>query len=525
MEKENEDRRARAFFHHALDAILVADDEGRYIDANPAACAMLGMTHAQLLGTSVFELAGVPPEQSRALWRQFLEQGEQKGEFELRTPDGRRVMVEYTARAHFMPGEHLALLREVTRRKRAESLLVLLTEASEVLVGSLTQGEVLKAIPRLAVRLLGDWCGVGLLEGGELRQIAAAHRHPEREPLLRELQHSWLPAHWLEQLREALYEGRTVEGRTTPEQAAACAQDAQAARWVRALEPYAYLVVPLATRQRMLGLLALVSCNPSWRYETEDRVAALELARLAALALENARLHEQERQALRLRQEMMGTVSHDLRNPLHALLLRARLMERRALHSGDGPTRADARVLQHLVQQMERLLADLMDLTSIETGKLSLEQQPQQAGELLAEAMELLEPLGQQQGVEVSLRPIEEPLAVLCDHSRILQILSNLAGNAIKFTPQGGRVELRVTRREGEAVFSVRDTGIGIKAEELPHLFERYWRAQGARKTVGTGLGLAIVKGLVEAHGGSVWAESQPGKGSTFSFTLPLAPG
>lgn len=525
MGKESEDRRAQALFQHALDAILVADDEGRYIDANPAACAMLGMTRSQLLGTTLFELAGMGPEQSRTLWRQFLEQGEQRGEFELRTPDGRRLFVEYSARAHFMPGEHLAMLREVTRRKRAESLLALLTEASEVLVGSLPHSEVLKAVPRLAVRQLGDWCIAILFEDKGLQQVAASHRQPEREPLLEELQLGWVPARHWELLREALYSGRTLQGETTPEQAAGFAEVPRAAEWVRALEPHAYLVVPLATRQRRLGLLVLVSCTPGWRYEAEDRVAALELARLAALALENARLHEQERRALRLRQEMMGTVSHDLRNPLHALLLRARILERRAIQSGDELTQADARVLQHLVKQMERLLADLVDLTSMEAGKLSLEQQPQQVGELLAEAMELLEPLGQQQGVEVRLRPVEEPLVVLCDRSRILQVLSNLAGNAIKFTPQQGQVELRVARREGHAVFSVSDTGLGIKAEELPHLFERYWRAQGAQKTAGSGLGLAIAKGIVEAHGGRIQVESQPGHGSTFSFTLPLASG
>ena len=167
---------------------------------------------------------------------------------------------------------------------------------------------------------------------------------------------------------------------------------------------------------------------------------------------------------------------------------------------------------------------DMVDMVSIEAGKLSLELQPQSVGELLNEAMELAEPLGRQRGVEVELRPQEGPPQVKCDRQRILQVLSNLLCNALKFTPAGGRVVLSAFPRDGQLVFSVSDTGPGLKPEQLPHVFDRYWRAAEARGTTGLGLGLAIVKGIIQGHGGRVWVESQLGHGSTFLFALPLPP-
>jgi PAS domain S-box-containing protein len=521
-EPRSSEQRFEALFQNALDAILVADDSGRYVDANPAACEMLGMERSELLGHTIFELAGVPPEQTGVLWQRFLDEQVQKGEFELRRPDGRRVCVEYAARAHFVPGQHLSQLREVTRRKRAESLLALLTEASELLVGALEPEQVLRKVPDLAVKLLGDACVVGLWEEGELRHLLATRTGPGGEDWGRRPGGWRLPCSRMGAPWQALREGQAVLGRTTPEAASAWLEDPRVAEWVRELGPRAYLVVPLATRQRMLGVMALASTRPDWHYEEEDRVAALELARLSALALENARLHAQARQSLRLRQEMMAVVAHDLRNPLNALLLRALALERRAGTSGDAVVETDARALSRGVRLMESMLKDLVDLASIEAGRLSLERRSQPARGVLEEALEQLEPLARARGVALEARPAQEDFRVACDRARILQVLSNLVGNALKFTPAGGRVELGLERRGAEALFSVRDTGAGMSPEQLPHVFERYWRAEQAMKTAGLGLGLAIVKGIVEAHEGTVRVESQLGHGSTFSFTLPL---
>jgi signal transduction histidine kinase len=271
----------------------------------------------------------------------------------------------------------------------------------------------------------------------------------------------------------------------------------------------------------VLGALTLVSSDPERRYERQDLIPALELAWRAALAMENARLHEQAQRANRMRKEMMAVVSHDLRNPLGAIALRALALERRAERLGDTSTVSDAQALQRSAQQMERLVKDMLDLAAIEAGRLTIQPQPQDLGPLLTELEEMLLPLGERSGVRVVVHRPEASLRLRCDRNRLIQMLSNLAGNALKFTPEGGQVTVRATQEDTRVHLSVSDTGPGIAPEELPHIFDRYWRAQSASRTAGVGLGLAIVKGIVEAHGGSVHAESRPGEGSTFRVLLP----
>ncbi|HSP79403.1 MAG TPA: HAMP domain-containing sensor histidine kinase, partial [Myxococcaceae bacterium] len=226
--------------------------------------------------------------------------------------------------------------------------------------------------------------------------------------------------------------------------------------------------------------------------------------------------------ANRMRKEMMAVVSHDLRNPLGAVSLRALAVERRAERAGDAATVADAQAMQRSARQMERLVSDMLDLAAIEAGRLTIRPQPQTLCSLLAEAEEMLVPLGERHGVRVEVLPPATLVLLQCDRNRIVQVLSNLAGNALKFTPAGGRVTVRAESEEGRVRLSVSDTGPGIHPEELPHVFDHSWRAKGVEKTAGVGLGLAIVKGIVEAHGGCVCAESQPGQGSTFRVELPL---
>jgi signal transduction histidine kinase len=172
---------------------------------------------------------------------------------------------------------------------------------------------------------------------------------------------------------------------------------------------------------------------------------------------------------------------------------------------------------------MNRLIHDLLDISALDAGRLELERQPLGVPALLQEALESMAELAQEKPatVERELAPADEALEVDGDRDRLLQVFSNLIGNAIKFGEPGGRVVVRAQRRPGAIEFSVADGGPGIAPEHLPHLFDRFWRVRG-RQRDGTGLGLWIVKGLVEAHGGRVSVATELGKGSTFSFTLPL---
>ena len=169
---------------------------------------------------------------------------------------------------------------------------------------------------------------------------------------------------------------------------------------------------------------------------------------------------------------------------------------------------------------MKRLIDDLVDIARIEAGRLRIDEETCAAGELLRETIALLQPLAQQKKVRLEGQFAPE-VDLVCDRNRILRVFSNLIGNAIKFTSEGGSITVSAEPVAGELRFAVTDTGSGIPAEELPHIFERFWQARNTAR-MGAGLGLAIAEGIVKAHGGKIWAESEPGKGTTLFFTLPL---
>jgi signal transduction histidine kinase len=180
-----------------------------------------------------------------------------------------------------------------------------------------------------------------------------------------------------------------------------------------------------------------------------------------------------------------------------------------------------AAAIQRAAEQMSQLLNDLLDVSRIEAGFLSLEREPHSSAELLRATAETFQPQVERRQLQFHIDDTAGATQVLCDRARVLQVFSNLVGNALKFTPGGGRIVLR-SHRDGEMVwFSVIDTGRGIPPDQLPHIFKRYWQARTADRQ-GIGLGLAIAKGVVEAHGGSISVESSTG-GTAFAFSIPIA--
>jgi signal transduction histidine kinase len=183
-------------------------------------------------------------------------------------------------------------------------------------------------------------------------------------------------------------------------------------------------------------------------------------------------------------------------------------------------------MIEHVVHEMSQLIEALLDVTRLEAGYFRVEPGRERPAHLIYDAVMTAEPQAADKGIEIQVKLDRGLPFVRADATRTRQVLENLLGNALKFTPAGGQVTVRAAL-EGEGVrFSVSDTGMGIQPEHLPRVFDRYWQARHVRRA-GAGLGLAIAKGIVEAHGGRIWAESAVGKGSTFHFTLPAfhAPG
>jgi signal transduction histidine kinase len=254
--------------------------------------------------------------------------------------------------------------------------------------------------------------------------------------------------------------------------------------------------------------------------EPAERTFVEILARQCANALERVRLLDTERraraeaeEATRAREELLSVVSHELRNPLGTITIAAS-----ALRTSDSDrTRKHAERIHRQATRMARLLGDLVDFAGIQAGKLALQRAPHPPKSIISAAGELFGPLAEERGLAFAAEAPELP-PVECDSERAVQVLANLVANAIKVTPPGGTV--RIGARSGEpTVFFVRDTGPGIAPEDLPRLFERYWRSKTAEYK-GTGLGLSIARGIVDAHGGRIWAESEVGVGSTFYFSL-----
>ncbi len=241
------------------------------------------------------------------------------------------------------------------------------------------------------------------------------------------------------------------------------------------------------------------------------------------------RAEEALRQAIRARDDMMGIVSHDLRNPASAVKMLAGSILAESHERDDIPPDVTERVeiIQQAAAQIDALIQDLLDVTRLEAGRLTVSPRDVAPAPLVEAALYAMRTLAESTGVTLEASYDGALPPVHADPERVTQLLSNLVGNALKFTPAGGRVEVRVQPYHEGVVVSVTDTGEGIPAEQLPHVFDRFFQVSNAKMggRHGAGLGLPIARGIVEAHGGTIWIESAPGRGTVVRFTLPGAPG
>jgi signal transduction histidine kinase len=316
--------------------------------------------------------------------------------------------------------------------------------------------------------------------------------------------------------------GQWLAGRVAAEGRSATMDDACAVAPLIGDQAGSAAAVPLLSAGRVLGVLQVGMANR--RHVGAEDVHLLEevAARLVAV-LDRQRLLEAERQAraqaeaaLRQRDEVLAIVAHDLRNPLNRISMSASWL-RESIGAQTGPQPWD--VMQRGVRDMDRLIQDLLDVSRMEGGALRVERSELPLAPLLAELQEQHAELARAKGVSLSCRADTEIPYVLADRKRLVQALSNLVDNALRLTPSGGTVAVEALGVPGYVEFVVRDSGPGIPADQLPHLFDRFWQGARARRG-GAGLGLAIVKGIVEAHGDRVFAESRPGEGATFRFWI-----
>jgi signal transduction histidine kinase len=391
-----------------------------------------------------------------------------------------------------------------------EENLRLLAAASQVLAASFDLGEPLRQVTRMMVPPLGDIALLDLLgPKGELARAATAIADPARQG---ELPAAGLAGGTLQQ--RVLSSGRPL----------VIAKPGSAATLLGtgALAPRSALLVPLTSSKGPLGVLTLVATGAARRSPAQDLALAQDLAGRIGTAIERAQLYNQAKEAIAAREDILAFVSHDLKNSLMSLFLNVEMLHRNAPADDRRHGWKQLERIRRGILQMRRMIEDLLDVGSIDSGRLAIDPREHEIGDLFQDAMELSAPLIADKRIEIKIEMPAAPFKVRCDRERMMQVFSNLIGNAVKFVPEHGTIVLSAAASGTNALVSVRDTGPGIPPARLPHLFQRYWQAdETARK--GRGLGLFITKGIVEAQGGVIWAESQVGTGSTFFITLPLA--
>jgi PAS domain S-box-containing protein len=400
----------------------------------------------------------------------------------------------------------LGIVQNITKRKRFEEELRFLAEVGAVLASSLDYEETLRNIADLAVRDFCDCCIVDVIgAAGEIRRVRAACRDPSKDRLMQAM--TRIP------LEPAGQRATLIQ--PVPATMLASFTSADRAE-LEALRPRATILVPLKSRDTLFGAMALVST--SREYGPSDVALAEDLAHRAALSIENARLYAEARRAIKSRDEILGIVAHDLRNPLNTIALRAGLLRT----SENDQTRRQIDAIERAAQRMNRLIKDLLDVTRIESGHLSLDAGRIATANVLADCVEAQRSAADAAQLDLRLELDQSLPVVWADRDRLAQIFENLIGNAVKFTNRGGQIRVGAAPRDNHVLFWVADTGVGIQPEQLPHIFDRFWQTRDARRH-GAGLGLPIVKGLVEAHGGRIWIDSSPGRGTTCFFTIPTS--
>jgi signal transduction histidine kinase len=306
-------------------------------------------------------------------------------------------------------------------------------------------------------------------------------------------------------------------GQVSPSYLESVAQSDHYLELLRDLELRSLMVVPLQSRERLLGAYVLGSSTRE--YGPDDLRSATELAERVAVAVDNARLHRAIESALQARAAVLEIVAHDLRTPLHAILLELDLLSRSLKeHLRSAPS---IERIRRSARRMNRLAQDLLDAVRLEAGEsLAIELTDVAPKHVTEQALDTLQSQAAASSLALVLECDSALSDIRADHGRLAQVLDNLIGNAIKFSPRGTRIIVGIRQRSGEVEFSVADTGPGIAPDQIVHLFDRFWQADRNDRR-GSGLGLSVVKGIIDAHHGKIWVETRVGQGSTFYFTIP----
>ncbi len=496
-------------------AYLTLDTRGVVQEMNLTGVTLLGRDRAQVIGQGFVSVVRV---HEPALFWSHLRRGGETGkpvisELRLETQRHGIVDVQLVSAPVFDPAGGVVAFRtsfiDITKRKEAERELKRVSAEEARLRHRFERlDRVSLVLSKVLARGSDELLDTVASETREILDARVAGVVIDRDP-------GRHPASWV------------ING-PDPERATASAlhpiddvqRTQQAVRLRDVHEMRSFLAVPIMLRGTFIGALFVADKQSAEEFDADDQRLAELLAVRFGVVLEVERLHGEVRAAVRARDDLLVVVSHDLKSPLSAIRLSATLVAKR-LPADAEASRANAIVIR-CAEAMDRLIGDLLDAAAIESGTFPVAVGTVNVSELLDELLLTMEPIARARSIAIELSGADHALPLRCDRSRILQVLTNLLGNAIKFAPPGSAVQVRMTSEPAHAIFSVSDRGPGIPEDDRARLFGRYWKGSPPAQP-GVGLGLFIAKGIVEAHGGRIWVESIAGDGSTFSFTIPTA--
>lgn len=514
----------------AADAIVTVDQTQRIVHFNRGAEEIFGYTAADAIGRHLNILL---PQRFRASHPGRMEgfaqspvtarrMGERGDIFGLRS-DGTEFPAEASISKLVTPDGVLftVVLRDITHQRRAEEDERFLATASGELAQTLDVDTALAAIADLPVPRLCDACLIDLVRGQAFHRIASSRHRSELAEGMRGLARFTLtidsPSPTVDAVRRNRRElvetmdDEWFEGNADPE---------MIPHW-RALGVQSLLILPLSAGGETLGAITFIRTTPGG-FDAERRNVAEKFTRAAASFLENARLYDAARKANQARDEVLGVVSHDLRNPISAIAMCARVLET-SPPADEQKRRELLATIRESTDAVNHMIEDLLDVANIERGRLALELHDEEPAQLVLRAMHMFDVEAKEHEIALEVRLATNLPLIKADGSRIVQVLGNLVRNALKFTPKDGRITIAAQAREGGVEFAVSDTGRGISEENQRRIFDRYWQSSDGARARGSGLGLSIAQGIVEAHGGRIWVESAVGHGSVFAFTIPFA--
>jgi len=527
------EQRVQAVVDHVVDGIITIDECGTVETFNPAAERIFGYRAEEVIGQNVRMLM---PEPDHSRHDHYLANYLQTGKAKIigigrevlgLRKDGTRFPMDLAvSEFRLEDGRYfVGIVRDIRERKRAERTARFLAEASTTLAALVDYESTLQTVARLAVPFFADWCTVDIAQDdGTLRRTAVAHLDADKVSLAHELDRRWPmdPDSVLGPARVMRTGQSELVPQISDEMLAIVTKDEEHLRLLQGLGLRSYMSVPLVVRERILGVITFVSAESGDRYGPADLAFAEDLARRAAIAIENARLYAELRDADRRKDEFLAMLAHELRNPLAPIRTGLDLM---SMEGVDEATVVWARnMMKQQVEHLVRLVDDLLDVSRIMRGKVGLRKQRVDLGSILARSVETARPLFSSHQIHLDVSMPQQPVWLDADPVRLAQVFANLLTNAAKYNERGGNVWLTAHCEGAWARVCVRDNGIGIEPDLLPRVFDLFTQADRSaeRSQGGLGIGLTLVRSLVEMHGGSVQGSSEgPGKGAEFTVCLP----